>query len=107
LAEFYERIWNLMKCIPRGKVTTYKELAKALNSRAYRAVGAACRNNPYAPFVPCHRVIASGGKIGGFGGKRSGKNIEKKIALLEKEGVHVRDGKIVDFDKALFKFSKV
>jgi methylated-DNA-[protein]-cysteine S-methyltransferase len=102
--KFNERVWNLMKKIPRGKVTTYKQLARAMNTSAYRAVGNACRNNPYAPKVPCHRVVKSSGHIGGFGGKTKGKNIKKKIALLKKEGVHVRDGRIVGFEKALFQF---
>lgn len=101
---FYERVWNLMKRIPPGKVTTYKELAKALNSKAYRAVGNACHNNPYAPGVPCHRVVKSGGLVGGFSGKMSGANVRRKIALLKKEGVQVQNGKIVGFGKVLFKF---
>ena len=102
--KFNERVWNLLKKIPRGRVTTYKQLARALNTRAYRAVGNACRRNPYAPQVPCHRVVKTGGLIGGFGGKMSGKNIKKKTALLKKEGVHVHNGKIVNFEKVLFKF---
>jgi len=104
MQNFYERVWKMMRRIPRGRVTTYGELARALNTKAYRAVGAACRNNPYAPVVPCHRVIASGGKIGGFGGKTSGANIKKKIAMLEIEGVQIRNNKIVNFEKVLFKF---
>lgn len=101
---FYKRVWNLVKRIPRGRVTTYKELARALNSKAYRAVGNACRNNPYAPRVPCHRVIKNTGEVGGFSGKMSGTSVRRKIALLKKEGVRVRSGKIVGFEKVLFKF---
>ncbi len=101
---FNERVWNLMKKIPRGKVTTYKQIARAMNTRAYRAVGNACRNNPYAPKVPCHRVVKTSGHIGGFGGKTTGKNIKNKIALLKKEGVHVQNNRIVGFEKVLFKF---
>jgi methylated-DNA-[protein]-cysteine S-methyltransferase len=101
---FYERVWETMRRIPRGKVTTYGELAKALNTKAYRAVGGACRHNPYAPEVPCHRVVANGGKIGGFGGQTKGKNIEKKIALLRKEGVRVERGRVADFNEVLFRF---
>ena len=101
---FNEHVWNLMKKIPRGKVTTYKQLARSLNTKAYRAVGNACRRNPYAPQVPCHRVVKTNGLIGGFGGKTKGKNIKKKIALLKKEGVRVQNGKVVNFEKVLFKF---
>jgi O-6-methylguanine DNA methyltransferase len=104
MPEFYKRVWKTMRKIPKGKVTTYGELAKALNTRAYRAVGGACRHNPYAPEVPCHRVVAAGGHIGGFGGKISGKNIEKKIVLLRKEGVRVQDGRVADFNEVLFRF---
>jgi len=102
--KFEEKVWELMKKIPKGKVTTYGLIAKKLNTKAYRAVGQACRRNPYAPAVPCHRVVNSGGSIGGFGGKISGKNIERKIRLLKKENVGVRNGKIVNFEKVLFKF---
>jgi len=101
---FYERVWKTMRKIPKGKVTTYGELAKALNTKAYRAVGGACRHNPYAPKVPCHRVVAAGGHIGGFGGETKGKNIEKKIAMLRKEGVRVQDGRVADFNEVLFRF---
>ena len=104
MPKFYERVWKVMRRIPRGKVTTYGELARALHTKAYRAVGAACRHNPYAPAVPCHRVVAAGGKIGGFGGKTSGKNIKKKIAMLRREGVRVEGGKVVNFRKVLFTF---
>ena len=79
-------------------MTTYGLLAKALNSSP-RAVGQALRCNPYAPIVPCHRVVSSDGSIGGFMGKVRGKTIEKKISLLKTEGVGVENGRIVDFDK--------
>ena len=102
--KFEERVWELMKRIPRGKVTTYALIAKKLNTEAYRAVGNACRKNPYAPVVPCHRVVRSDGTIGGFGGKISGKTVEKKIQLLRRENVEVKNGRIVDFRKVLFRF---
>ncbi len=102
--KFNDRIWSMMRKIPKGKVTSYKELAMSLNCNAYRAVGNACRNNPYAPEVPCHRVVKSNGDIGGFGGEMDGKKVEEKKRLLKKEGVTVKNGKVVDFEKILFKF---
>jgi methylated-DNA-[protein]-cysteine S-methyltransferase len=101
---FDERVWKLMEEIPRGKVTTYGQIARKLNTKAYRAVGNACRKNPYAPRVPCHRVVRSDGTIGGFGGKTSGKSVEDKAQLLRGENVEVRNGRVVDFEKVLFRF---
>ena len=102
--KFEEKVWRLMEKIPKGKVTTYGLLAKKLNTKAYRAVGNACRRNPYAPKVPCHRVVRSDGTVGGFSGRTSGKAVERKIRLLRKEDIRVEDGKIVDFEKFLFRF---
>jgi methylated-DNA-[protein]-cysteine S-methyltransferase len=101
---FDERVWKLMEEIPRGKVTTYGQIARKLNTKAYRAVGNACRKNPYAPRVPCHRVVRSDGSIGGFGGKTSGKSVEEKAQLLRGENVEVRNGRVVDFEKVIFRF---
>jgi O-6-methylguanine DNA methyltransferase len=101
---FEERVWKLMERIPVGKVTTYGLLAKKLNSKAYRAVGNACRRNPYAPRVPCHRVVRSDGTVGGFSGETSGENVRKKIRMLRREGVQVaKNGKIIKFENVLFK----
>ena len=102
--KFDEKVWELMKKIPRGKVTTYGLIARKLNTRAYRAVGNACRRNPYAPRVPCHRVVRSDGTIGGFGGWTSGRTIERKIRLLRKERVEIKNRKIVNFKEVLFRF---
>ncbi|MFC2136128.1 MGMT family protein [Bacteroidota bacterium] len=96
---FEEEIYSKLKKVPKGKVTTYKELAKAVKSKAYRAVGTAMNKNPYAPNVPCHRVVSFDGGIGGFAS-----GVKKKIAILKKEGVLVKDNKIVDFEKKLYRF---
>jgi methylated-DNA-[protein]-cysteine S-methyltransferase len=101
---FDERIWTLMRKIPKGRVTTYKILAQQINSRAYRAVGNACRRNPYAPSVPCHRVVKSDGEIGGFAGATSGRQIRRKIWMLRREGVKVKRGRVVNFERVLFRF---
>lgn len=99
-----KKTYELLKTVPRGRVTTYKALADALGTRAYRAIGQFMRTNPYAPTVPCHRVVASDGSIGGFMGKTGGAEIKKKITLLAREGVDVRGNKILDFQKILFTF---
>jgi methylated-DNA-[protein]-cysteine S-methyltransferase len=96
LKEFQKRVLTLLTKIPKGKVTTYGEIAKALgDSGLSRAVGNAVRDNPFAPIVPCHRVIRSTGDIGGFDGETSGEKVAKKIRMLQEEGVAVdRAGKI-------------
>ena len=96
---FSEKIYDLCKKIPKGRISTYKEIAKKLNTKAYRAIGNSLNKNPYSPIVPCHRVINSNGKIGGFAA-----GIKNKIKLLEKEGVKIKENKIVDFKKLLYKF---
>ena len=98
---FSERVYNACREIPKGKVSTYGELAKALGkSKASRAVGQALRHNPYAPEVPCHRVVASDGKLHGFNGKF---NNSEKARLLRSEGVEVVDNRI-DLKKFGYKF---
>lgn len=80
--KFQNKVYEIVKKIPRGKVITYKEIAKAVNRpRAYRAVGNALNKN-IDPTVPCHRVIRSNGSPGGYR-----KGIKKKIELLKNEKV--------------------
>ena len=100
---FSEKIYQQLKKVPKGKVTTYKALAHSLGTKAYQAVGNAMKNNPYSPAVPCHRVVAANGSIGGFKGKKTGKTIQEKIGILKKEGVKVVGGKVIDFKKKLFR----
>ncbi|KAJ2904930.1 uncharacterized protein MKZ38_006795 [Zalerion maritima] len=92
---FEKRVWLLLLQIPAGSFSTYKHLATHLRSSP-RAVGNALRKNPYAPRVPCHRVVATGGSLGGFKGKiarRDGEGItlKEKRTLLRKEGVKIGD----------------
>ncbi len=102
---FSERVYELLRQVPAGRVTTYGALARALGGRAYRAVGQVLRKNPYAPLVPCHRVVKSDGMIGGFGGERKGAKVEEKIRLLEKEGVVFLNGRVLNFRKLFWDFS--
>jgi len=95
---FDEKVWELTKRVPKGKVTSYKELARKLGTKAYRAVGNAMHRNPYAPVVPCHRVVNHDSRLGGFAG-----GIKKKIRMLKKEGVMVKNNKIIDFEKVFFR----
>jgi methylated-DNA-[protein]-cysteine S-methyltransferase len=97
MTSFADTVYNVLLMVPEGKVTTYKHLAHEVGSKAYRAVGQVLRNNPYAPHVPCHRVVSSDGTIGGFMGNKSGKCIRKKKALLQKEGVRIKGNTLPDF----------
>ena len=97
---FNERCYAVLVKVPKGKVTTYKEIAKKLNSKAYRAVGNAMNKNPYAPKVPCHRVVNSNGNIGGFAS-----GVKNKIEMLRKEGVEVNKKNKIDLKKYLYKFN--
>ena len=95
---FLERVWALTARVPRGKVTTYAELARAMKSKGYRAVGLAMNRNPFAPNVPCHRVVGSDGSLTGFAG-----GLPKKKRMLTSEGVSIRSGR-VDLDRHLHTF---
>nr|MCK4929474.1 MGMT family protein [Nanoarchaeota archaeon] len=94
ITKFQKRVYALVKKVPKGKVTTYSAIAKKLKSSP-RAVGQALKVNPFAPKVPCHRVINSDGSIGGFRGKTKGKAVQGKIRLLRKEGVKIKNNKIL------------
>ncbi len=96
--KFNEKCYQFLKQVPKGKVTTYKALAQSMKTKAYRAVGNAMNKNPYAPEVPCHRVINSNGDLGGyaFGSK-------KKIQMLKSEGIEIKNNKI-DLEKYRHKF---
>ena len=96
---FAKKVLSLLCQVPRGRYTTYGAIAKHLSSSP-RAVGSAIRSNPFAPQVPCHRVLASGGGIGGFHGswgrgREKGVNDEWKRELLRGEGVGFDGGGMV------------
>ncbi len=96
---FSEKVLNLTNKIPKGKVTTYKIIAKKLNAKAHRAVGNALNKNTKPIKIPCHRVIKSTGEIGGYS-----RGIKKKAELLKKEGIKIKNNKIENFEKVLFRF---
>ena len=81
--KFQIKVWNYLKKIPKGKVKTYKQVAKGIGMpKAARAVANACGKNPYAPKIPCHRVIRSDGSLGGYSGRGG---IRQKLKLLRSE----------------------
>jgi len=84
---FQRRVYDVVSAIPPGRVATYGGVARAVGCRCCRAVGQALRRNPFAPRVPCHRVIAGDFTLGGFNGHRDGAELARKRRLLAEEGV--------------------
>ena len=85
--DFQIKVWNAISKIPKGKVKTYKELARSIRKpKASRAVASACGKNPFPIKIPCHRVIRSDGRLGGYSGKGG---IKTKRKLLRSEGVFI------------------
>ena len=82
--QFQRRVWTELTKIPKGHTITYKELAKRVGKPlAVRAVGNAVGKNPMLETIPCHRVIRSDGKLGGYSGKGG---VKRKLQLLKNEG---------------------
>ena len=81
--KFQLKVWKYLKTIPEGQIRTYSEVAKAIKKpKAVRAVANAIGKNPYAPKIPCHRVIRSDGSLGGYSGT-GGINTKRKLLKLE------------------------
>jgi len=94
------KVYKKLLQIPEGKVTTYGDLAKAVGlKRGQRVIGTIMKKNPFPVIVPCHRVVKSDSKIGGY---VYGERV--KSQMLAKEGIKIKDGKIIDFDKEKFYF---
>jgi O-6-methylguanine DNA methyltransferase len=99
VTKFQDRVLGLVSRVPRGRVTTYKELARALGKpRAYRAIANVLARNPRPVEIPCHRVVRSDGRVGGYS-----LGVGKKVRLLNEEGVEVKNGR-VDLRRYLFEF---
>ncbi|HIP84547.1 MAG TPA: MGMT family protein [Methanothermococcus okinawensis] len=93
-----DRCYKLIARIPRGRITTYKEVAEALGIKGYRLVGMFLSRNPRPVEIPCHRVVKSNGDVGGyiFG-------VEKKIELLRSEGIVMKNRKIENLQRYFFR----
>ena len=96
---FNERCYEVLKRVPKGKVTTYSEIAKALNTTACRAVGSAMAKNKNLFVIPCHRVIRSNGQIGDYA-----LGPDKKAELLMQEGVKVKNGRVSELSRFIQRF---
>ena len=95
-----KKVYKKLLEVPKGKITTYSELAKAVGIKnGQRAIGRFMNKNPYPGIIPCHRVIKSDGKIGGYAYGE-----ESKTKMLSKEGVKIKNGKVIDFENSIFRF---
>ena len=95
-----QKIYKKLAEVPKGQITTYGELAKAVGLKnGQRAVGKIMNKNPYPVIIPCHRVVMSTGKVGGYA---YGEEIKTK--MLIDEGVNIKDGKISDFKNTVYRF---
>jgi len=95
-----QKIYKKLLEVPKGQITTYGELAKAVGLKnGQRIIGKIMNENPYPVIVPCHRVVMSTGKIGGYA---YGEHI--KIKLLNDEGIQIKNGKITDLENRIYRF---
>ena len=95
-----QKIYKKLLEVPKGQITTYGELAKAVGLKnGQRAVGKIMNKNPYPVIIPCHRVVMSTGKIGGYA---YGENIKTK--MLSDEGIEIKNGKIMNLENSVYRF---
>ena len=95
-----KKIYKKLLEVPKGKITTYGELAKAVGLKnGQRAVGKIMNKNPYPVIIPCHRVVKSDGKIGGYA---YGEEI--KSDMLTREGIVIKNGRILDLENKIYRF---
>jgi methylated-DNA-[protein]-cysteine S-methyltransferase len=93
---FEERVYEAVRMIPRGMVTTYATIGKIIHCRSAQAIGQALKRNPNMPEVPCHRVIRTDLTLGGYGGETGGAEEQRKLALLKAEGVRFIEGRLAE-----------
>ena len=95
-----KKIYKKLLEVPEGKITTYGELAKAVGfTNGQRTVGKIMNKNPYPVIIPCHRVVNSDRKVGGYA---FGKDI--KINMLKKEGIEIQNDKILNWENTIYRF---
>jgi len=95
-----KKIYKKLLEVPKGKITTYGELAKAVGLKnGQRAIGKIMNKNPYPVIIPCHRVVKSDGNVGGYA---YGEEI--KSDMLTREGIVIKNGKILDLENTIYRF---
>ena len=95
-----ERVYKKLLEVPKGKVTTYRDLAEAVGLKnGQRSIGRIMNQNQYPVIIPCHRVVKSDGHVGGYS---YGKDV--KITLLSKEGIKIKNEKISNFENSIYNF---
>ena len=95
-----QKIYKKLLEVPKGQITTYGELAKAVGLKnGQRVIGKIMNKNPYPVIVPCHRVVMSTGKVGGYA---YGEKIKTK--MLNDEGIQIKNGKILDLENRIYRF---
>lgn len=95
-----ELVYKKLTQVPEGKVTTYSELAKAVGLKnGQRVIGQIMKKNPFPVIIPCHRVVKSDGKIGGYA-----YGAKVKTNMLKNEGIKIQNGKIQEWNKKFYKF---
>ncbi len=100
LGELEQKVYGMLARVPRGKITTYSELARAAGLKnGQRAVGRIMSKNPYPSIIPCHRVVRSTGDVGGYA-----YGTEVKEEMLSREGVALGGGRISDMDSVMHRF---
>lgn len=94
------RVYEMLARVPKGRVTTYGELARAVGlQNGQRAIGRIMNKNPYPAIIPCHRVVMSTGSVGGYAYGR-----DVKTHMLAGEGVDIRDNKVADMENIMYRF---
>ena len=101
ITPFQRKVYEAVARIPRGRVMTYRGLALAIGCRSSQAVGQALKRNPFAPDVPCHRVIKSDLTLGGYAGAGEGVEVDRKLRLLTAEGVVFVDGRLQEPERVI------
>jgi methylated-DNA-[protein]-cysteine S-methyltransferase len=96
-----KKLQNLLLKIPKGKVTTYKEIARAMDTKGYRYIGQLLGKNPEPDRYPCYKVVCSNGSLGGYSG-----GIKNKVQRLRNDGIVIKSGKVFNLASVLFKFNE-